>query len=160
MEYVTTQELDLRVEILKSEQSQRAIIETAGPNSLQTRRNNPEHPVSYSDHKFEEELTRVVWTPDMGVDYTSFSPVTQGWNSNPSSVVNSQGRQVFSIITPPENWQVIPPYGPLVHRGSVLLDHKNKPVRDIPGLPFTLSTEVKGWFLGGLRRCIQVHVKE
>ena len=71
----------------------------------------------------------------MGVDYTSFSPVTEGWNSNPSSVVNSQGRQVFGMTTPPENWQVIPPYRPLVHRGYVLLDDKDKPVRDIPGLP-------------------------
>ena len=96
----------------------------------------------------------------MGVDYTSFSPVTQGWNSNSSSVVNSQGRQVFSITKPPENWQVIPPYRPLVYRGWVLLDDKDKPVRDIPGLPLTLATSVEGWFLGGLRRCIQLHMKE
>lgn len=160
MEYVTTLELYFGVQILKVEQSQRAIIENAESNSLKTRRNNPEHPVSYSDHKFEEKLTRVAWTPDMGVNYTSFSPVTQGWNSDPSSVVDSQGRQIFSITTPPENWTILPPYGPLMHRGCVLLDHKSQPVRDIPGLPLTLSTSVEGWFLGGLRRCIQLEMRE
>ena len=41
-----------------------------------------------------------------------------------------------------------------------MLDHENRPVRDIPGLPLTLAGRPKGWLLEGLRRCTKIEVNE
>ena len=51
-------------------------------------------------------------------------------------------------------------YEPLQLNGYVLLDAKNDPVRDVPGLPLTLKTDIEGWFITGLRRSLKIEVKE
>ena len=96
----------------------------------------------------------------MGTNYTSFSPLTQGWTSNPSSVVDSKGRQVFLMEKRPSDWNNAPVYAHLFHNGHLLLSHKDRPIRDIPGLPLTIDTEVPGWFLEGLRRCSRIEMDE
>ena len=116
--------------------------------------------MSCSPHHIKQELTETVWTEDMGTNYTSFSPLTQGWTSNPSSVVDSKGRQVFLMEKRPSDWNNAPVYAHLFHNGHLLLSHKNRPIRDIPGLPLTIDTEVPGWFLEGLRRCSRIEMAE
>ena len=96
----------------------------------------------------------------MGTDYTSFSRFTQGWSEDPSTVTDSQGRQVLLMEKPRDTGAQKPVYGPLMHNGYIILDEKNEPVRDIPGLPLTLSTTAKGWFIEGLRRCLGLKIKE
>lgn len=96
----------------------------------------------------------------MGTDYTSFSPLTQGWNEDPKSVIDSKGRQILLMEKRPADWIRKPIYGPLIHNGLVMLDHENNPVRDIPGIPFTLEATAPGWLLEGLRRCMSMEIPE
>lgn len=100
------------------------------------------------------------WTEDMGTSYTSYSPLTRGWTDDPTSVVDSKGRQVFSMKKPPEGWIQNPKYGLLIYNGLVMLDHDDLPVRDIPGLPLTLETHASAWLLEGLRRCTKITIPE
>ena len=96
----------------------------------------------------------------MGTNYTSFSTLTQGWTTDRTSVVDSKGRQVFSMEGPPAELRRKAKYESLMHDGFLLLDAKDKPVRDIPGLPLTLDTRVEAWFLEGLRRCLNLNIPE
>ena len=96
----------------------------------------------------------------MGTDYTSFSPLTKGWTKDPLSVVDSKGRQVFLMEKRPSDWNYAPVYGHLFHKEHILLSHMNRPIRDIPGLPLTIDTQVEGRFLEGLRRCSKIEMNE
>ena len=51
-------------------------------------------------------------------------------------------------------------YHPLIINGRILLDHEDCPVRDIPGLPLTLSTKIEPWILEGIRRSLPLGLKE
>ena len=96
----------------------------------------------------------------MGTDYTSFSPLTQNWNEDPTSVVDSKGRQVFQMDRPPADWVRNPKYGHLVYDRHIMLDHVGGAIRDIPGLPLTLDSDTPGWLLAGLRKCMAVTYSE
>ena len=102
----------------------------------------------------------LAYSEDMGDDLTSFSPLTQGWNEDPNSVLDSQGRRVFTMKKRPTGWIRRAQYGPLIYNGLVMLDYKDNPVRDIPGIPLTLATQAPAWLLAGLRRCIDLTVDE
>ena len=96
----------------------------------------------------------------MGTDYTSFSPLTQGWNQDPNSIIDSKGRRVFSMEKRPADWMRSRKYGPLICNGLLMLDKTDKPVRDIPGLPLTLESKAPAWLLAGLRRCVYMNIPE
>ena len=100
------------------------------------------------------------WSPALGTDRISFSPLIQGWTENPDTVRDSQGRRVFEMEHPPRGWDKHRQYGHLTYNGLIMLDYENRPVRDIPGLPLTLARENEGWLLEGLRRCTHIEVKE
>ncbi|KAM0804760.1 hypothetical protein BDR22DRAFT_547621 [Usnea florida] len=100
------------------------------------------------------------WSPALGTDWTSFSPLIQGWTENPDTVRDSKGRRVFEMERPPRGWVKRPPYGHLTYNGLIMLDYENNPVRDIPGLPLTLASEHQGWLLEGLRRCTRIKVDD
>lgn len=96
----------------------------------------------------------------MGTDYTSYSPLTRDWTEDPNSVIDSKGRRVFEMKERPADWQRHPRYTPLIYNGLVMLDHKDRPIRDIPGLPLTLETQAPASLLGGLRRCAKMTFPE
>lgn len=96
----------------------------------------------------------------MGTDYTSFSPLTQGWNQDPNSIIDSQGRRVFAMEKRPADWMRSREYGTLIYNGLVMLDKSDNPVRDIPGLPLTLKNKAPAWLLAGLKRCLYMHIPE
>lgn len=96
----------------------------------------------------------------MGTDYTSFSPLTQGWNQDPNSIIDSQGRRVFAMEKRPADWMRSRKYGTLIYNGLVMLDKSDNPVRDIPGLPLTLENKAPAWLLAGLKRCLYMHIPE
>ena len=103
---------------------------------------------------------KAAWTPALGPDWTSYSPLIHGWTEDPDTVRDSKGRRVFKMENPPVGWDDDPPYGHLTYNGLIMLDFENRPVRNIPGLPLTLSTRSKGWLLEGLRRCTRIEVNE
>ena len=103
---------------------------------------------------------KLAWTPASGTNITSFSPFTQGWTENPNSVLDSKGRRVFDMETFPIDWVGEPRYGHLTLDGLIMLDFDNRAVKDIPGLPLTLSTGCDPWLLEGLRRCTRIETKE
>ena len=96
----------------------------------------------------------------MGTNLTSYSPLIQSWTEDPDTVLDSKGRRVFTMKNPPIDWIDEPPYGHLTYNGLIMLDYENRPVKDIPGLPLTLSGETKAWLLEGLRRCTKIEVNE
>ena len=96
----------------------------------------------------------------MGTNYTSYSPLTQGWSDDPTSVLDAMGRHVFSMKKRPADWVHNPKYGPLIYSGLIMLDHNDVPVRDIPGVPLTLETQAPPWLLEGLRRSSQMTYAE
>ena len=103
----------------------------------------------------------LAWTPALGTNLTSFSPLTRGWTEDPNSMLDSKGRRVFDMETSPSDWVKEPRYGHLTFNGLIMLDHDNRAVKDIPGLPLTLSTSSQnGWLLEGLRRCTRIETKE
>ena len=77
----------------------------------------------------------------------------------PRSVLDTKGRQVL-LMNRPKDHNVKVSYNLLQLNGYVLLDSDDDPVRDVPGLPLTLSTEIEGWFIAGLRRSLKMEVKE
>ena len=96
----------------------------------------------------------------MGTNYTSFSPLTQGWTNDLMSVIDFKGRHIFSMEARPADLMDKPVYGNLLYNGLVMLDQENNPVRDIPGIPHTLDASAPGWLLEGLRRCTYMEVPE
>ena len=84
----------------------------------------------------------------------------QGWSEDRDTVRDSKGRRVFDMENPPTGWDDDPPYGHLIYNKLIMLDHEDRPVRDIPGLPLTLATTTRGWQLEGLRRCTKIEVNE
>ena len=105
-------------------------------------------------------LMKVAYTEDMGTNHTSFSPLTQGWNEDPASIVDFRGRRVFQMKERPADWIISSRYRPLIYNGLVMLDHEDNAVRDIPLFPLTLEAQTPEWFLEGLRRCISTKFPE
>ena len=97
-------------------------------------------------------LMSAVFPEGMSVDYTSYSPVTRDWTSDPASVTDSKGRQVHFLPTCPADLQYDPTCGYLKCEGLVMLDHNDRPIKAYPGVPRTLCTETPGWLLESLRR--------
>ena len=60
----------------------------------------------------------------------------------------------------PADFDRIPRYDHLIINNVVILDHHDKPVRDIPGLPLTLAFKVPGVYLEALRRCKHMEINE
>ena len=142
------------------EQSERAIIVIAELNFCSWRHSSLALLVSCITHRVKQELIKVVWTPKKGVNQDSFSYLTRGWNKKPWSVLDTKGRQVLLMNQRPKDHNVKVSYNPLQLNGCVLLDSDDDPVRDVPGLPLTLSTEIEGWFIAGLRRSLKMEMKE
>ena len=103
---------------------------------------------------------KAAWTPALGTNWTSYSPLIQGWTEDPNTVLDSKGRRVFEMENAPSDWNHDPPYAHLTYNGLIMLDYENRPVKDIPGLPLTLAEGSKGWLLEGLRRCTKIEVNE
>ena len=161
MEYDAALRGDFAVVILILEQSELAITVTAELNSYSSQHKNLAQRVSCVIHLVKQQLMEAVWTPAKGLDYTSFSYLTRGWSrKEPRSVVDAEGRKVLLENERPADYNIEFRYDPLRLNGCILLDHENKPVRDIPGLPFTLKTGLKGYYITGLRRCLRITMKE
>lgn len=97
-------------------------------------------------------LMMIVYSEDMEIDHTIFSPLTQGWNEDPDSVIDSQGSCIFNVKTLGglyKRYQIrsfgLQQARDLADNGLVMLDHKDIPLRDVPGLPLTLQTEAPAW---------------
>ena len=105
-------------------------------------------------------LTRTVWREGMSVDYTSYSPVTLGWNDDPSSIRDRKGRQVCLMHDPPEDWKHNPGGGYMKCEGLVMLDINNRPIVEYPGAPLTLASTTKGWILEGLVKTFGMTIYE
>ena len=160
MEYDAALRRDFAVEVLILEQSQHATTVTAELNFCTWRHNNLALPVSCVTHPVKQWLMEAVWTPNMGVDCTSFSYLTQGWTENPRSVFDAKGRQVLLMNQRPADFNIKVTYDLLKLNGCILLNSDNNPVRDVPGLPLTLETKLEGWFITGLRRSLRIEMKE
>ena len=97
-------------------------------------------------------------TPTRGeanLDETSYEPEQQSWGPERAhwqNIINSEGVKVMFAIDKPKSLR--PPQEPnvWVHNGLVLLDNKNHPVKDWPGLNKTLSTEIESWRWEALTR--------
>ena len=105
-------------------------------------------------------LMRIVWERGMSLNYTSYSPVTQGWTSDPASIRDLKGRQVCLMRHPPADWTHNPKTGFLTHEGLVILDENNRPVKNFPGAPLALSNKVPAYLLEGLRRTFGMTIPE
>lgn len=88
----------------------------------------------------------------MTLNYTSYSPITQGWTDDLSSMKDSKGRDTLWLPSPPPDYVHMPKCGYLMFEGLVMLDDNNRPIKDFPGAPLTLETKVPGHLLEGLRR--------
>ena len=95
----------------------------------------------------------------MSLDYTSYSPITSNWTQDPSSIIDSKGRQV-ALMSRPADWTHNPKTSYLEYEGLVMLDHNNQPVKDYPGAPLTLSTKAPPHLLLGLQRCFGMITEE
>ena len=97
-------------------------------------------------------------TPDRGEaadDETSYESEQQNWGPSREdwkNIINSEGRRVMFEVDKPTSRR--PPQEPSnwVHDGLVLLDGRNHPVKDWPGLNKTLSTEIESWRWEALMR--------
>ena len=99
------------------------------------------------------ELIISVFQQGIPPNYTSYSPLTQGWNDdNLRSMRDSHGRHAFLMPNPPPDWQHNPNSGYMMYNGLVMLDQNNRPVKDYPGAPLTLSYDAKASLVEGLRR--------
>ncbi|CAF9929142.1 MAG: Transcription factor spt20 [Alectoria fallacina] len=78
----------------------------------------------------------------------SWGPSREDWKN----IINSEGKRVMFEVEKPTSRH--PPQEPSnwVHDGLVLLDGKNHPVKDWPGLNKTLSTEIESWRWEALMR--------
>ena len=108
------------------------------------------------------ELMKVVWEEGMSEDYTSYSPLTQGWNNDMdvSTVRDSKGRQVFLMPEAPTDYTPKPRCGYLMFEGLFILDDNNRPIKDYPGAPLTLSTQAPACLMEALRRVLGMTIFE
>lgn len=106
------------------------------------------------------ELTTIVWEKEMGLNYNSYSPFTKEWNEDRGSVKDHQGRQVFFMNRRPNDLKHNPECGFLAFEGLVMLDHRNKPIKNYPGAPLTLKTNPAPWLMEGLKRCLGMTYQE
>ena len=98
------------------------------------------------------------YTPTRGEaanDETSFEPEQQNWGPERAdwqNIVNSEGVKVMFEVDKPKS--IRPPNEPSnwIHDGLVLLDSKNHPVKDWPGLNKTLSSAIESWRWEALTR--------
>jgi len=98
-------------------------------------------------------------TPIRGLadgDETSYEPAQQDWGPESKdwdNIVDAHGNTVMGKLEPPAGFLrgLLKP-GPMKHDGLILLDMDNHPVRDIPGLNRTFSTELEDWRMEALRR--------
>ena len=112
-------------------------------------------PPSESRHSTDlgSKLMILVFQQGIPPNYTSYSPITQGWNDdNLRSMRDSQGRHAFLMPDPPPDWQHNPYSGYMMYNGLVMLDQNNRPVKDYPGAPLTVSYDAKASLIEGLRR--------
>ena len=94
-----------------------------------------------------------MFPPGIPPNYTSYSAITQGWNDdNLTSMTDSQGRHAFLMPASPPDWVHNPPTGYVMCDGLVMLDHNNRPIKDYPGAPLTLSHDAPASLIEGLRR--------
>ena len=106
------------------------------------------------------ELMRVVWEKGTSLNYTSYSPITRGWTSDPASIRDLKGRQVCLMRRPPADWTHNPKTGYLTHEGRFILDENNRAIKDFPGAPLALSNKVPAFLLEGLRRTFGMTIPE
>lgn len=94
----------------------------------------------------------------MSLDITSHNQITQGWSDDdPSTVRDSEGRQVLLMSTPPADWMHNPTCGYLMCDGLVMLDQNDRPIKDYPGAPRTMGSKKSqspAIVLEGLRRLL------
>ena len=108
-----------------------------------------------------QTLTNIVWQPSIGLNYTSFSPLVDSWSeARLDSVMDSQGNAVFFLPKRPPYLKRTFKGDPLIFDDLVMLDHKNKPVRNYPGAPLTLDSRERAFVLDGLRRTLGMTVRE
>ena len=106
-------------------------------------------------------LMRIVWRASMSLNYTSYSPKIQDWTEDPRSIRDSKGRQVCLMQYRPADHKHRSTCDKfLMCSGFVMLNDNNRPVKDYPGVPLTLSNESPPYILEGLRRCFQMTVFE
>ena len=160
MEYDAASCHDFRIQVLILEQSQHATTVTVELNSCSSQHSNLALPVSCVTHRVKQRLIEAAWAPERGVDQTSFSYLTRGWTKDPRSIFDAKGRQVMLMNQPPADFNAKVTYDLLKLGGYVLLDGHNNPVRDVPGLPLTLETDIEAWFITGLRRSLRIDMKE
>lgn len=99
------------------------------------------------------ELMRSVFPQGIPPNYTSYSPITQGWNDDDlRSMTDSRGRHAFLMPAAPPDWEHNPSSGYLMCDGLVMLDQNNRPVKEYPGAPLTLSYDAPASLVEGLRR--------
>ena len=103
----------------------------------------------------------VVWRSPMSLNYTSYSPKLQDWTEDPRSIRDSKGRQVCLMRRPPADYKRGPKCEKyLMCSGLVMLNDNNRPIKDYPGVPLTLSNDSPPYVLEGLRRCCGMTVFE
>ena len=97
----------------------------------------------------------------MSLNYTSYSPRLQDWTEDPRSIRDSKGRQVCLMQRPPADYKRGPKCEKyLMCSGLVMLNDNNRPIKDYPGAPLTLSNDSPPYILEGLRRCCGMTVFE
>lgn len=88
-------------------------------------------------------------------DTTSYEPEQQSWGPSRAdwqNIVDSEGERVMFKFDEPKSRRPQQEPSDWIHDGLVLLDSKNHPVKDWPGLNKTLSTEIESWRWEALMR--------
>ena len=90
------------------------------------------------------------------LDLTSFVPEQKNWGGAREQwryFIDHVGRQIFSLPYRPGSYpNQYAEYGWWRLGDVVLLDQDNHPLRDIPGLNRTFSSEIEGWRIDALRK--------
>lgn len=105
-------------------------------------------------------LTGVVLQEEMGLDITSYSPLTQSWTDDPRTVIDRKGRQVLLLPAPPKDWVHNPKCEYLIRDGLVMLGQDNMPIKRYDGAPLTISSRPPPWLMEGLRRVLGMTYEE
>ncbi|MCJ1282962.1 hypothetical protein MMC26_002289 [Xylographa opegraphella] len=85
---------------------------------------------------------------------TSFHPYYRYWGGDEES-----RPKILFQFDPSDDWGSLncKPQG-MMHEGKIVLDMENRQVRDFYELPFTISTQVEGWFVEALIR-LNPHIR-